>query len=176
MPDLLPHFHWPAIARFANTLRRTMTVPIYPIAPELTYRKVFPFLLRLYHRILQTSDPNSVAFRGDPAGGGMAFALCHALRDAGLRYAGLRYAGGDPLGTPLLSPSVGPLIGLPRLTIFTGTHDVLNPDARALRERAADEGLDIGWYERDRGLHVWMLMPGHDAAAALARMSEGLSG
>ncbi|MDC8995351.1 alpha/beta hydrolase fold domain-containing protein [Mycobacterium marinum] len=149
MPDLLPHFRWPAIARLANTLRRTMTVPIYPIAPEHTYREVFPFLLRLYHRILQTRNPNSVAFRGDPAGGGMAFALCHALRDAGLRY-----AGGDSLGTPLLSPSVGPLIGLPRLTIFTGTHDVLNPDARALRERAADEGLDIGWYERDRGLHV----------------------
>ncbi|BBX58668.1 hypothetical protein TM48_02997 [Mycobacterium shottsii] len=53
---------------------------------------------------------------------------------------------------------------------------MLNPDARALRERAADEGLGIGWYERDRGLQVWLLMPGRDAAAALARMSEGLSG
>ncbi|WP_373138428.1 alpha/beta hydrolase fold domain-containing protein [Mycobacterium marinum] len=103
MLDLLPHFHWPAIARLANPLRRTMTVPIYPIAPEHTYREVFPFLSLLYHRTLQTRNPNSVALIGDSAGGGIAFALCHALRDAGLRY-----AGGDPLGTPLLSPSVAP--------------------------------------------------------------------
>ncbi len=40
--DLLPHFHWPAIARLANMLHRTITVPIYPVAPEHNYRQVFP--------------------------------------------------------------------------------------------------------------------------------------
>ena len=210
--DLMPHFHWPAIARLANTLRRTMTVPIYPIAPEHTYREVFPFLLQVYRRELETRDPSSIAFMGDSAGGGMAFALCHAVRDAGLpqptdavllspwmhvglpdpdvpalakidpflklddlRAAGIRYAGGDPLDTPLVSPSLGPLAGLPRLTVFTGTHDVLNPDARAFRKRAAAEGLDIGWYELDGGVHAWMLLPGGDAARALAQIAEVLS-
>jgi acetyl esterase/lipase len=210
--DLMPHFHWPAIAKLANTLRRTITVPIYPIAPEHSYREVFPFLLQVYRRILETRDPDSIAFMGDSAGGGMAFALCHAVRDAGLpkptdalllspwmhlalpdpdvpavakidpflnlddlRAAAIRYAGGDPLDTPLVSPSVGPLAGLPRLTVFTGTHDVLNPDARAFRQRATAEGLDIGWYESDGAAHVWMLLPGHGAAAALAQIREVLS-
>ncbi len=211
--DLMPHFHWPAIAKLATALRRTVTLPIYPIAPEHTYREVFPFLLQVYRRELDTRDPNSIAFMGDSAGGGMAFALCHAVRDAGipaptdavllspwmhlalpdpdvpvvakidpflnpadLRAAGIRYAGGDSLDTPLLSPSVGPLTGLPRLTVFTGTHDVLNPDARAFRKRAAAEGLDIGWYELEGGVHAWMLLPGRDAAHALDQITEVLSG
>lgn len=210
--DLLPHFHWPAIARLANVLRRTITVPIYPIAPEHSYRMVFPFLLQVYRRILETRDPSSVAFMGDSAGGGMAFALCHAVRDAGLpqptdavmlspwmhlglpdpdvvsvakidpflnlddlRAAGIRYAGGDPLDTPLLSPSVGPLHDLPRLTVFTGTHDVLNPDARAFRTRAAAEGLEIGWYELEGGMHTWMLLPGHKAKVTMRQISQVLS-
>ncbi|CNH18356.1 Esterase [Mycobacterium tuberculosis] len=174
---------------------------------------MFPFLLQVYRRELQSRDPNSIAFMGDSAGGGMAFALCHAVRDANLppptdavllspwmhlalpdphvpvaakidpflnpedlRAAGIRYAGGDPLDSPLLSPSVGPLTGLPRLTVFTGTHDVLNPDARAFRRRAAAEGLDIGWYELEGGLHAWMLLPGRDAAHALDQITEVLSG
>ncbi|GFG65055.1 esterase [Mycobacterium kubicae] len=210
--DLLPHFHWPAIARIAHTVRRTMTVPIYPIAPEHSYREVFPFLLRVYRRMLQSQDPNAIAFMGDSAGGGMAFALCHAVRDAGLpqptdalllspwmhlalpdpdvpavakidpflnvedlRAAGIRYAGGDPLDNPLVSPSVGPLAGLPRLTIFTGTHDVLNPDARAFHKRATAEGLEVGWHELDGGLHTWMLLPGKKAAATLKQLREVLS-
>lgn len=210
--DLLPHFHWPAIAKLANTLRRTMTVPIYPIAPEHSYREVFPFLLQVYRRLLETVNPKSIAFMGDSAGGGLAFALCHAVRDArlpqpsdavllspwmhvalpdprvpavakidpllnldDLRAAGIRYADGDPLDTPLVSPSVGALTGLPRLTVFTGTHDVLNPDARAFHERATAEGLHIGWYERSGGMHVWMLLPGGRGAQALSEIRQVLS-
>jgi monoterpene epsilon-lactone hydrolase len=211
--DLMPYVHWPAIAKLATALRRTVTVPIYPIAPEHTYREVFPFLLQVYRRELTIRGPNSIAFMGDSAGGGMAFALCHAVRDAGLpvptdavllspwmhlalpdpgvpvvakldpflnpedlRAAGIRYAGGDSLENPLLSPSVGPLTGLPRLTVFTGTHDVLNPDARAFHRRAVSEGLDIGWHELEGGVHAWPLLPGRDAAKALDRITEVLSG
>lgn len=209
--DLMPHFHWPAIARLANLTGRTMTVPIYPIAPEHSYREVFPFLLQVYRRILEDRDASSIAFMGDSAGGGMAFALCHAVRGAGLppptdavllspwmhvglpdpdvpavakidpflnlddlRAAGIRYAGGDPLDTPLVSPGVGALEGLPRLTMFTGTHDVLNPDTRAFRKRAIAEGLDIGWYEREGALHLWMYLPSHSAGQALTQIREVL--
>jgi acetyl esterase/lipase len=210
--DLLPYFHWPAIAKLANMLRRTITVPIYPIAPEHTYREVFPFLLQVYRRLLESRTPSSIAFMGDSAGGGMALALCHAVRDAGLprpsdavllspwmhvalphpdvpavaridpllnlddlRAAGIRYAGGDPLDTPLVSPGVGPLAGLPRLTVFTGTHDVLNPDTRAFHERAKGERVEVGWYERPGGMHVWMLLPGSRGGEALAQIRKVLS-
>jgi acetyl esterase/lipase len=204
--DLIPGFHWPAIAKLANTLGRTVTVPIYPLAPEHTYREVFPFLLHVYRRILESHDPSSVAFVGDSAGGGLALALCHALRDAGLpppsdaillspwlhvalpdpgvvaaakidpllnpedlRAIAVRYAGGDPLDTVLISPGVGPLVGLPRLSVFTGTRDLLNPDTRAFHRRAMAEGVDIGWYEREGGTHMWMYALGSRGAQVAFR-------
>lgn len=212
--DFIPAFHWPAIAALATTLRRTITVPIYPLAPEHTYRLVFPFLLQVYRRVLQDHEPSSVAFIGDSAGGGLALALCHAAREAGLaqpadaillspwldlalrdpavptvakidpllnvddlRAVAVRYSGGDSLDNPLLSPGLGPLTGLPRLTVFTGTHDLLNPDARAFHRRARAEGLDIGWHERDGGMHVWMYVMGTRASRrAFIQIRDALAG
>ena len=53
---------------------------------------------------------------------------------------------------------------------------MLNPDARTFHQRAAAEGLDIGWHELDGGMHVWMLLPGHHAGPALARIRQVLRG
>jgi len=208
--DLMPWAHWPLIAKFSVLLQRTMTVPMYPLAPEHTYRDVYPFLLDVYRRVFTDHDPESVVFMGDSAGGGLALGLCHAVRDAGLPqpshavllspwlHAGLPdpdvaavagidpmlnlefmrrsvvyYAGGDPLDNYLISPATGPLTGLPKITLLTGTHDLLNPDARAFRRRAQAEGVDIDWYEVDGGYHVWMGGPvGRDARDALGYIAE----
>lgn len=211
--EFIPSLHWPAIARLANVLGRTVTVPIYPLAPEHTYREVFPFLLSLYRRVLTEYDPEDIAFVGDSAGGGMALALCHAVRGAGLpqprdavllcpwlhvalpnpevpalarhdatfnvddlRAAGLRYAGGDPVDTPLVSPGAGPLEGLPRLTVFSGTHDVLHPDTRAFCERARAAGLDVDATVQPGGIHMWMYLPGQDRHhSAFAKIRDRLA-
>lgn len=79
-----------------------------------------------------------------------------------LRAAGLRYAGGDPVDTPLVSPATGPLDGLPRLTLVSGTHDVLHPDTREFWDRAVAAGLDVDGYEQYAGRHLWMYLPGQD--------------
>ena len=122
--DLLPYVHWPAIAKLATALRRTVTVPIYPIAPEHTYREVFPFLLQVYRRELTTRDPNSIAFMGDSAGGGMAFALCHAVRDAGLPV---------PTDAVLLSPWMHLALPDPDVPVVAKLDPFLNPeDLRAV--------------------------------------------
>lgn len=191
--EFAPTLYWPFLANLSVLLRRTVTVPMYPLAPEHTYREVYPFLLGVYHRILAEHDPKSVVFMGDSAGGGLALGLCHANREAGLPqpsdavllspwlHAGLPdpavpavakvdpilnldflhravayYSGGDPLGHPLISPATGPLSELPNITVMTGTHDMLNPDARAFHRRTQAQGIDIGWYELDGGIHGWM--------------------
>ena len=208
--ELMPRAHWPMVAKLSVLLRRTATLPIYPLAPEHTYREVYPFLLDVYRRVLASHNPESVVFMGDSAGGGLALGLCHAVREAGLPqpshtvllspwlHAGLPdpavaavakidpmlnlqymhraaeyYAGGDPLDHPLVSPATGPLTGLPRIVLLTGTHDLLNPDARAFRRRAQAEGVDIDWYEVDGGYHVWMGGPvGRDARDAWEFVAE----
>jgi acetyl esterase/lipase len=209
--EFIPALHWRFIARLANLLGRSITVPIYPLAPEHTYRDVFPLLLAIYQRLLNDFEPDAVMFAGDSAGGGMALALCHALRDAGmpqprdalllspwmhvgfpnprvaaiaridpalnvdvLRVAGERYAGGAPLDFPLISPGFGSLAGLPRLTIFTGTHDVLNPDTRDFHQRALAAGVAVNWHERPRAMHCWMVMPGRAAREALDTIRDEL--
>jgi acetyl esterase/lipase len=210
--DLIPAVHWPFIARLACALRRTVTVPIYPLAPEHSYRDVFAFLLRVYDRMLTTHPAGNVLVTGDSAGGSMALALCHALRkidgqqpgaalllspwldvalshpdseavaridpalDIGrLRVAGRHYAGGDPLDNPLISPGLGKIAGLPPLSIYTGTHDVLNPDTRAFRDRAEAEGADLKWHEEERAMHCWMVMPGRHSRAAIETMAREFS-
>ena len=209
--EFAPGLYWPFLANLSARLCRTVTVPMYPLAPEHTYREVYPFLLDVYREILNDHDPRSVVFMGDSAGGGLALGLCYASREAGLpqpsdavllspwlhaglpdpavpkvakvdpiinldfmRKAAISYAGGDPLYHPLISPATGPLSELPKLTVMTGTHDMLNPDARAYRRRTQAEGIDIGWYELDGGIHGWMgFTPlGRDAKNARQYISD----
>lgn len=92
-----------------------------------------------------------------------------------MRLAAMHYAGGDPLDHQLISPATGPLTDLPRITVLTGTHDLLNPDARAFRRRAEAEGVELGWYEVDGGTHGWMGLPvGRDAREALEYIAKVL--
>ena len=76
-----------------------------------------------------------------------------------LRAAGLRYAGAIRW-TPRSARRPGPLDGLPRLTLFSGTHDVLHPDTREFWDRAVAAGLDVDGYEQYAGRHLWMYLPG----------------
>ncbi len=191
--ELIGALHFPFIAKAAVDLRRSVTVPIYPLAPEHTFRDVYPVLIETYQQILATHDPNSVVFMGDSAGAALALGLCHAARSVGLpqprdvvllspwlradfpapevsavakidpllnlelmRNVASRYADGEALDHPLLSPGAGPLEGLPRITVVTGTHDLLNPDARAFRSRAQAEQVDVGWFEVEGGIHGWL--------------------
>ena len=68
----LPVFFWPMTAKLSVLLGRNVTLPIYPLAPEHTYRNVYPFLLNVCRRILQQHDPKSVVLMGDSAGGCLA--------------------------------------------------------------------------------------------------------
>lgn len=58
--------------------------PVYPLAPKYTYEESYRAVLAQYQSILKTTDPASIIFMGDSAGGGMALGLAKRLRDAGL--------------------------------------------------------------------------------------------
>jgi epsilon-lactone hydrolase len=73
--------------------------------------------------------------------------------------AGRIYAGDLPLTDPRVSPLFGTLRGLPPIAVFTGTHDLLNPDARHLKEKAEQEGARLKFREYDGMFHVWVAGP-----------------
>jgi acetyl esterase/lipase len=76
------------------------------------------------------------------------------------------WRGGLPLEDPLVSPLYAELRGLGPITMFSGTRDLLNPDARKLVSRAAAAGVDLEYHEREGLIHVYPLLPTAEGAAA----------
>ncbi|MFI6760928.1 alpha/beta hydrolase fold domain-containing protein [Micromonospora sp. NPDC050417] len=98
------------------------------------------------------------------------------LNAAHLRSLGHLYALPDLPSVPHVSPINGPLDDLGRVTLFTGTRDVLNPDARRLRELAAEQGTDIALHEYPGMLHDWVLTPIPEARRVITEIVEVLRG
>ena len=70
-----------------------------------------------------------------------------------------RWAGGLDLLDPAVSPLAGDLRGLGPLVVYTGTRDILNPDAALLRDRAREAGVTVAFHEEAGALHVDPLLP-----------------
>jgi monoterpene epsilon-lactone hydrolase len=77
----------------------------------------------------------------------------------GLRYGGEVYARDVDPRSYLVSPVYGDLRGLAPITLFIGTRDILFPDCRKLRDKAAAEGVQIDYREYEGMVHDWMLGP-----------------
>lgn len=87
------------------------------------------------------------------------------LRVDGLVHAGKLLAGGPrPVATsdPAVSPLFGALTGLPPMTVFTSTHDILFPDSARLRDRVKAEHVQSAFRYREKtGLtHCWWMWGG----------------
>jgi acetyl esterase/lipase len=77
----------------------------------------------------------------------------------GLRAAADRWRGTLPVSDPLVSPIHGSLDGLGRITLFSGTHDILNADALALVRKARATGHPLDFHQAPNMLHNHPLLP-----------------
>ncbi|WP_369070160.1 alpha/beta hydrolase fold domain-containing protein [Kineococcus terrestris] len=71
-----------------------------------------------------------------------------------------------PLTDPAVSPLFGDLAGLGPLSVFSGTRDILNPDAHLLVEKARSSGVDVVFHEAVGQVHVHPLVPTRTGRAA----------
>lgn len=71
-------YHWDFLYRLAKTLSCSLTVPLYPLAPEHTYKETVDMVTALYRERLGQED--NVILMGDSAGGGLALALAQLLK------------------------------------------------------------------------------------------------
>jgi acetyl esterase/lipase len=74
--------HWSFVSLLAERLDATVTVPLYPLAPEHTWRDSLPPLTKRLTELSANSAPVSVM--GDSAGGGLALSLVHRAAAAGV--------------------------------------------------------------------------------------------
>jgi epsilon-lactone hydrolase len=92
----------------------------------------------------------------------------------GLLESGRAYAGDLPSSDPRVSPIHGDLRGLPPMTVFSGTDDLLNPDAHRLSAGCADAGVECELVEEAGMQHDYPLMRSPEGRAARRRIVEVL--
>ncbi len=83
-----------------------------------------------------------------------------------------KWRGELELTDPVVSPLFGKFKGLGPVAIYTGTRDVLNPDAHLLTEKAKDAGVEVSFTEQAGQLHVYPLLPTKIGAAARRDIAE----
>lgn len=103
-----------------------------------------------------------------------------ARRDPWLRLSRLHlnatwWAGGDDPTRPELSPLHGDLSGLPQAVMWCGTRDLLQPQCRALADRAAREGWDLAYVEEPGLIHVYPILPVPEAERAFGELEDFLT-
>lgn len=78
------------------------------------------------------------------------------------------------LTDPRVSPLFGDVAGLGPLSVYSGTHDVLNADAQLLVEKAMHAGVLIRYVEQPGLLHVYPLTPTPEGRAARREIADEL--
>ena len=76
--------HWKFLDKLAAATGASITVPIYPKAPDYQYAESFERLLSLYKNFLSGTEAKNIVFMGDSAGGGLALALAQYLLEKDL--------------------------------------------------------------------------------------------
>ena len=102
-------------------------------------------------------------------------ALCCMLRVEGLAACGRLYcaaegAGACDLRDPAASPLFGDFAGLPPTTVFVGTHELLLPEGRLLRDKLRAAGVATRYCEATGMPHVFPLLALPDTAGATAQL------
>jgi len=76
----------------------------------------------------------------------------------GLKSAGQKYAGNLDLEDYRVSPLYGNLTGICRISIFTGTKDILNADARKYKQLMNDQLIGFNYFEYPGMFHDWVVI------------------
>ncbi|MBS4001383.1 MAG: alpha/beta hydrolase [Desulfobulbaceae bacterium] len=80
------------------------------------------------------------------------------LNVRGLKLAAELYADNLEHDNYLVSPNYGTFQGLPKISVFTGTYDILNPDANKLKEIVSATDTKLNFFEYPKMFHVWVLI------------------
>jgi epsilon-lactone hydrolase len=73
--------HWDIVQALVAATGATVTVPLYPLAPEHEYGEAFAFLEEVYRTVLAHVPSRNLILCGDSAGGNLAIAQTLHYRD-----------------------------------------------------------------------------------------------
>jgi acetyl esterase/lipase len=91
----------------------------------------------------------------------------------GLQLAGQAYAGELDHKDYRVSPINGDLDGLPTISLFIGTHDLLLPDSRKFKEKMRAANRPFNYFEYPNMIHAWVIIVNlEEAKHALGQVSR----
>lgn len=187
-------WHWTYLLTIVERTGATLLAPQYPLAPEHTWRDSFAQLVTLARGVDVVAGDSAgggfaLAIAQSLAAEGIALdtVLIAPLVDAtmsdsrtaaydnadpwlatdGLLHCGRAWAGEDDPARPEISPLFGSFEGLGRMLVFTGTRDVLHPQARRLAT-AVD---DVEIVAEQGCCHNYPLLPIPEAGRALETLA-----
>ncbi|BCJ95810.1 hypothetical protein acsn021_33790 [Anaerocolumna cellulosilytica] len=94
------------------------------------------------------------------------------LTSNGLRICGEYWAGHKSKKDPMVSPLYGDIRGLGRMTVFTGTHDILYVDSYRLYKKAKQQNIAIDYIKKKYMGHIYPLWPIPEAREAIKRIER----
>ncbi|MBT8426980.1 MAG: alpha/beta hydrolase [Erythrobacter sp.] len=71
--------HWDAVAWLCEELGASASIPIYPLAPEVTADRTLAAMRSLYAELSERHGADNLTVMGDSAGGGMSLALAQVI-------------------------------------------------------------------------------------------------
>lgn len=184
--------HWWSIEQIIRQTGASITVPLYPLAPEHDHRSAFAMVDALYDDLVTAVGAENIVVSGDSAGEGFTVSLAQRLVASGrpvpaalllfapwldvtmadpesarierkdpilslgnLRMGGKMWAGKTDPKDPVISPFYGPVDGLPPMTVFQGSRDVLMPASRDFAARAKHGGIRVDYHQYEGAFHVF---------------------
>lgn len=74
-----------------------------------------------------------------------------------------------------VSPLYGSLKDIGEISLFTGTEDILHPDARKLKGMAKEQQADLNYFQYNGMMHTWMLFDMPESALVKKQISTLLN-
>ncbi|MFA1821539.1 alpha/beta hydrolase [Virgibacillus oceani] len=164
----ISRLHWNFLGKLVDELNCTIIVPLYPLAPEHTYKHTLAFIYALYiQQIKSMKDPENMILMGDSAGGGLALVLAQLLKEKQIKQPEQIMLISPWLDLSLTNPGIAPIekhdpflvrSGLMEAgKLYAGATDTKHPKVSPL-------------YGELNGLaHITLFMGTHDILAADAR-------
>lgn len=131
------YFHWLFIDKMVRDTGLEFIVPIYPKAPEYTYKDAYKSVTALYKELLEESN-EPLIFMGDSAGGGLAIGFTQWLKSEKMTL---------PKGLVVISPWLDITLNHPDMEEYAKVDPMLRPDNLKIIGRIWSGQADPTYYK-----------------------------
>ena len=144
---------WRFIGKLLDSLKCTITVPMYPLTPKHQYKEVFDMIVPIYEEIISEVKPKDVVIMGDSAGGGISLALAELLKEKRMPQPGNIILISPALDMTFSNPEIYKVEKLDPISAVPGLIDIMN------------------WYGGEKGADYHLVSPIYGSLEGLGKIS-----